>query len=595
MHHRTGALNEPVPRPIKLGSPPPRPTFMSAKPSAFSLRAQVAWAFGLLVVVLATSLSVVLAARLTQQSEREEGHQLRIVAAHVSQVLSEGVFDRSREVEVLASAESLWRDGIDSVRVSELLARMQARQPHNSWIGAVDMNGVIRAATGGLMVGRDAKERPWFLPGREKTFVGDVHPAKMLASLLPPAASGEPLRFLDFASPILQGGRPVGVLVAHGTWDWAHSVVERLAPEGAREKQFKSFIFDRSGKLIYAPAYSFDAADAAAQQLPLSPADIPAGAHAAVVTWNDGERYLTTAVKVKALSPATDLGWTVVSREPISIAFADAHRSALHALCLGLVVSALAAWLAWVLAGRLVAPLAEIAQAARAVEQGEPGSSIPLLNSSTEVAHLAAALSSMTGRLVQSNNELESRVRERTAELENAVDELHKLARHDPLTGLLNRRGFQERLKSALSLAARRKSALSVVVIDADHFKRINDTHGHDVGDQTLVTIAQTLRDRLRQSDVVARFGGEEFVALLVDTELEGARRVADNLVRAMADVQIPTVGQITVSAGVTPIEVGIDDGSDALRRADMALYRAKSGGRNQAVWLDTAPVPEAA
>ena len=155
---------------------------------------------------------------------------------------------------------------------------------------------------------------------------------------------------------------------------------------------------------------------------------------------------------------------------------------------------------------------------------------------------------------------------------------------HDPLTGLLNRRGFDAQMNYALALARRSGRPLSLITLDVDHFKRINDTHGHDVGDEVLQRLAHTLAQRLRDSDVVARLGGEEFAALLPDTDLEGARAIAQALVDAQAALTDPVVGRITASAGVSTLRGADDTAQRLLRRGDEALYEAKGQGRNRVV-----------
>jgi diguanylate cyclase (GGDEF)-like protein len=159
---------------------------------------------------------------------------------------------------------------------------------------------------------------------------------------------------------------------------------------------------------------------------------------------------------------------------------------------------------------------------------------------------------------------------------------LRALADHDPLTGLLNRRGFNERLAAAVASAARRQAPLSVITVDADHFKRVNDMFGHDVGDQVLQSIAGVLSDRLRTSDFVARLGGEEFIVVLPDTAEAGAAQAASALVNAVRAADMPVVGRVTVSCGVAELRLGQESVDEALRRADEALYLAKQGGRNR-------------
>jgi diguanylate cyclase (GGDEF)-like protein len=166
--------------------------------------------------------------------------------------------------------------------------------------------------------------------------------------------------------------------------------------------------------------------------------------------------------------------------------------------------------------------------------------------------------------------------------------ELHRLAIADPLTGLANRRELQRR-GNALLLEPCRKVA--VVAIDADHFKHINDTRGHEAGDTVLVELAERLRHAARAEDVVARLGGEEFVLLMADTDVEEAHRRAEALRRDIAET--PAVledGPLSVTVSVGVVARG-DAGSLAglLHVADRAMYAAKAAGRNRVVLADGA------
>lgn len=170
-------------------------------------------------------------------------------------------------------------------------------------------------------------------------------------------------------------------------------------------------------------------------------------------------------------------------------------------------------------------------------------------------------------------------------DLSAANDKLQALAHLDPLTGLSNRRDFEARALYELARAQRHRRPLSVLSLDVDHFKRINDSHGHDVGDEVLRVLAGVARQELREHDLLARFGGEEFVALLPDTALDEALVVAERLRGVLGACQVPMDGgavRFTISAGVAQLA---DDGSglvSLLKAADKALYRAKQQGRNQ-------------
>ncbi len=176
---------------------------------------------------------------------------------------------------------------------------------------------------------------------------------------------------------------------------------------------------------------------------------------------------------------------------------------------------------------------------------------------------------------------------ERTAELEQANSKLEQLARIDGLTGLPNRRHFDERLADTWSDHTRGGQALSLVLIDVDRFKQYNDHYGHVQGDETLKDIAKALRNAVsRPTDLVARYGGEEIVALLPNTDLEGAKAIAERMRASIESLDIAhaasEAGRLTVSVGIASGVPGSDQGPAVwIQRADEAMYRAKSEGRN--------------
>jgi diguanylate cyclase (GGDEF)-like protein len=159
--------------------------------------------------------------------------------------------------------------------------------------------------------------------------------------------------------------------------------------------------------------------------------------------------------------------------------------------------------------------------------------------------------------------------------------ELDRLGRVDSLTNVSNRRDIEEKLVAAASSAERHATTLSVLLIDVDHFKRVNDTFGHQAGDHVLVTVAQTIQSALRVEDSVGRWGGEEFLALLPATDAQNAVGVAERIRVAVADAE-PEASSgeaITVTVGVAEWQSqGIDD---LIKRADAALYAGKANGRN--------------
>ncbi|MEU7750106.1 GGDEF domain-containing protein [Nonomuraea sp. NPDC049158] len=175
--------------------------------------------------------------------------------------------------------------------------------------------------------------------------------------------------------------------------------------------------------------------------------------------------------------------------------------------------------------------------------------------------------------------------------------QLQAAARTDAKTGLLNAAAWQREADTEIVRARRTGETLALLIIDIDHFKRVNDTHGHLAGDQVLVGVAATLRSQLRDYDVVGRFGGEEFVVLLPRADIHEARRVAERLRYCIGRMSVPAddaMISVTISAGVALMSVHGDDLIELLAAADLALYRAKELGRDRVCVPIIQPPPPA-
>lgn len=172
-------------------------------------------------------------------------------------------------------------------------------------------------------------------------------------------------------------------------------------------------------------------------------------------------------------------------------------------------------------------------------------------------------------------------------ETERAKEEAEKLAITDPLTGLFNRRFLEEKLANELIKVKAYNNYLSIIMADIDHFKRINDTYGHKVGDEVLKTLAVILKASVRGEDIVARYGGEEFIILLHNTSKYDAFRVAERIRLEVKDTSFIDIGipeKITVSFGISCFPEDGEDPIELIKKADQALYQAKSQGRNRVV-----------
>ncbi|MEW6693744.1 MAG: GGDEF domain-containing protein [Pseudomonadota bacterium] len=167
--------------------------------------------------------------------------------------------------------------------------------------------------------------------------------------------------------------------------------------------------------------------------------------------------------------------------------------------------------------------------------------------------------------------------------------ELQALATRDPLTGLLNRRAFEHEAQQALARARRQRHPLALLMLDVDHFKAINDRHGHPAGDAALRQVAACMAEAIRQTDPLARLGGEEFVLLLPDTGADQAWHLAEKLRHTLEQMPLPAIGApLTVSIGLVTVAADAAPTLEGLlQQADQALYAAKRQGRNRTVTWD--------
>jgi diguanylate cyclase (GGDEF)-like protein len=242
----------------------------------------------------------------------------------------------------------------------------------------------------------------------------------------------------------------------------------------------------------------------------------------------------------------------------------------------------------------LNAPLYKLHEAAQKVSQNDY-TAIVDIKTRDEFGLLGQVFNKMLASIQTSfkkldlmNKNLEGLVVERTQELLETNEELklknHKLeilSTTDMLTGLFNRRYIEEQIQIAINRSERYGQDMSLVMLDIDHFKLVNDTHGHDVGDEVLVSIAKILKENIREVDVAGRWGGEEFIILFQADNL-GAMANAEKLRTIINDQDHGDVGNITASFGYTQY-IKNDTIETLIKRADQGLYKAKKNGRNRA------------
>ena len=511
------------------------------------------------------------------------GNSMRDLATAVAAMVAENIREREREIELLAQTPLFRRAPLDSPDLQQAIERVQRSYPNYTWIGLTDTEGNVHVANEKLLVGASVKARSWFKEGLQGSFVGDLHEAVLLAKLIPREPGEPPMRFVDFAAPVYDDNNKLrGVLGAHAEWRWANEVVKVMAPLNASETRLEIFIVNSEKRIVF-PEASRGAA-------PI-PASITAARPFVLDNWGSKTSFVNAMVPVRELIPAKPIHWSIVVRQPAEEALASLYhlQKALLIFAVGVITLMLA--LTFFLASRISMPLELLAKQAKRIQEGDESASLVIPTSIGELRRLIDALRGMTATLKQrrtelaeSNVQLEHKVSERTAQLALVNEELRQQARRDALTGLDNRLAVNERLHEEFVRMKRSGRVYAVLLMDIDHFKKVNDTHGHTVGDQTLQQVAQILKASLRESDFVARYGGEEFLALLPETDFDNAMQVAEKIRARIEAAVLPLVGHVTISIGLAMAAPGQHDEDVAVRAADDYLYQAKGAGRNRVV-----------
>lgn len=512
----------------------------------------------------------------TEQMKLASGNALLSTARSTAALLAVQLRERQLEVSLLSKAPIMHRGNLDAPDILTLMELRTQSRAEYAWMGVADAEGRVRQAVNGLLVNQSVQQRPWFQAGIRGEYTGDPHEAVLLAKLLPGAPSGEPLRFIDFAAPIHNAaGETIGVLGAHAHWRWVTQMVDSATMQKDAQPELEALIVDFDGKVLYPEAL-------AGEQMPQANFGKPSG-------WSTGNGYVTASVAVPSPSNAK-VSWYIMVRQPLEVALQPARVLMYKLLLLGVLAAVVFGLVAYYLASTLSRPIERLAKSAKQVQNHQPGAVFPQDHPVLEIAQLDRSLTGMTQSLLskerelkEANASLEATVAQRTADLTQANAELLKLATHDALTGVYNRRRFDEKLAENSLLFQRTGRTFALLLIDADYFKRVNDTYGHAIGDDVLCQLAALIENTTRSTDFVARYGGEEFAVLLPEVEEPDSPEVVAEKIRAAVQAAVfPTVGHLTVSIGVGVAEPSDRDSLALLKRADMRLYEAKGAGRNR-------------
>ena len=306
------------------------------------------------------------------------------------------------------------------------------------------------------------------------------------------------------------------------------------------------------------------------------------------VSYRDGDNREQLA----AFAPVPRTSWMVVNVTPLNALNAEVRSIRNKIILIGVLCFILALVLSFIIARSISLPLKQLVGVMKATRTGHYLIRMDY-EGKDEITELSQRFNDMASKVHQHNERLEELVAERTRELEQANRQLEALSATDSLTGIANRRRFDEALSGELRRAVRSQKPLALMMLDVDYFKNYNDRYGHLAGDDCLRTIARVMRASSRRAtDLAARYGGEEFAVIVAESDAANVVQFAENIRNAVAALQIPheesPFGCVTCSIGVIAVQVDENMSTDTLLRlADVALYQAKALGRNRVALSD--------
>jgi diguanylate cyclase (GGDEF)-like protein len=543
------------------------------------LRQQIAVATGVLCFLTVAILAIGAAEVGRREAMAATSMTLTEIATTVADRLDRNIANRIAIAEQFASLESLatlWKGPPGELR--KALARTRAAATDTTWVGFATADGIVRAATDRSREGASVAGMAWFTNGLSRSTVAD---AAQTADSEGAADDATLPRFADLGVPVRAGdGEVIGVVGVYiGT-----GIVDRL-----RDSTVGSH--DPQNSIEIGVVRASPPAGDSQQEVALSDeerARMLAAENGALPALDADGRLTAFSVSNGDGSPGRP-AWLVVVRQSAAIAFRAADRVVTAIIALGLVVAAVGIAGAFLIAGRVSRPFRKLADRAALIDR-DSKETLPRVRGSLEAVRLSAALRALVlrmGHAEQSSAETEERAAEQESRLKRDIAALKSLADTDTLTELYNRRALMAFASAAFDGFRVDDAPCAVLMIDIDHFKRINDAFGHAAGDSVIRAVASSIAASLRAGDRAARFGGEEFVVLLADVSLDQALEAAER-VRTIISGAAIRVGEddlaVTVSVGVAVSNRGDRNAETLVERADIALYAAKNAGRNRVV-----------
>lgn len=524
------------------------------------LQTRLSVAFAALALTLILILSVVIGFKSINQIQLEIGNSLGEVAYLMGNNLDQYMWSRYGETDIISELDEL-KNPDSKENIQAQLDGLKSAFPAFSWIGFTDENGVVLASTDNILNGADISDRPVYANSVEGKYVGDVHEAVLLADLLP-NPTGEEMKFVDIGTPVTNTeGDFVGVLAAHLSWQWVQEVEDVTKQRLKNREGLEFFVISRENNDVLLGPDELVGTSLELESINLARQESHGWTRE---TWSDGKEYLTGYVSEDGYKEYPGLGWTILIRQPIEVAYAPAMELLHYFLISGAVLVLIFAIIGWVTACKISLPLQRISKVADGLREGKVVE-IPAYKGMREIEVLSESLRKLLANLSWTKN---------------ALEHMKEAASTDNLTGLPNRNGLDRYLEKA----SQNSAELTLLFLDLDGFKEVNDTFGHPMGDELLKQVASRLTESSQHGSFVSRVGGDEFI-LIVDPEISSTSGMAigEGIISRLNKPYIIDGQSITVSCSIGGAiwQTG-DNIGEVIQYADALLYEAKRAGKNR-------------
>lgn len=457
------------------------PSYLSQFWLNSNLRRKLAISFGVSTFLLSIIFSLVVSASLKNHLQREKIIFLQQIANELTNTFNRGLLERQQDIENMTVLRRFFNPSSDKKDRRLFLDKLQDSNKYYAWIGFANTKGIVEVATDNILEGENVSHRPWFIEGLKSTFIGDVHPAKLLAKKLPPLPNGEPLRFLDVAMPVYdEQGELKGVLAAHLSWNWIQDVQQSLMENIPDDQEIGILIIAKDGLVLFDYSHTWEGKIVTYPPQDSVSADL----------FND-DVYLISNQSSQKDFLVNDLGWRIIVRQPKSAVFKSIEILQKKILFGGLFLASIFSLIGWYFANSLTQPLLDLTSYAEKIRSGDrtllktinkhkyyqQKNEISLLYNSFE--ELITSLIEKEKELQKTNKELEEKVQLRTKDLIKAKEIAEKANQaksiflssmsHELRTPLNAILGFSQLILEQDNLTKETKDNLQIILNSGEH------------------------------------------------------------------------------------------------------------------------------